>query len=125
MRIVPAMQDMRRTPAEKEEAAEAFMPTAASQPDYPYGLSISLCQDELEKLDLADEDVQPGDLIHLHCMAVVTSVSKNNSEATGPQQRLELQITHIAAEDEAEEDAADEEEEDKPQRKNIPSLLYK
>lgn len=99
------------------------MPSALNQPDYPYGLSISLCEDELAKLNLDDEDVQPGDMIHMHCMATVTSVSKNDNTTSGPSCRIELQITHISAENEAEEDAANDEEEDAPE--NITSRLYK
>ena len=103
MRIVPAMVDMRTTPAEKEEEAKEMVAPGFNIPDYPYGLSISLCEDELEKLDLDDADVQPGDMIHMHCMATVTSVSKS-ATSDKASCRVELQITHIAAEDEEEED---------------------
>jgi len=102
------MVDMRRTLAEKEEAAERMQPTAATQNDYPYGLCISLSQDELKKLGLEDEEVEVGDMIHLHCMAEVTSVSKSDNQQMGPQCRVELQITHIAAEDEEEENEQEE-----------------
>lgn len=118
VRKIPAMVNMARTMAEKEEAAEC-VPSPANQPDYPYGLSICLCQDELEKLDLGDEDIQVGDLIHLHCMAMVTSVSKN-STSNGDQTRVELQVTHIQAEGEDEENEEAEEE-----MKDIPSKLYR
>lgn len=121
MRLVPAMTDMRHTIEEKEE--EYAVPSTATAPDYPYGLSISLGTDELEKLDLDTTDVCPGDMVHMHCMAVVTSVSKTDNQNIGPQCRIELQITHIAAESEEEEDEADEEQEDKP--KNVTSKLYK
>lgn len=117
---IPAMVDMARTPAEKEEAAEAAIPSPMNQPDYPYGLCISLTQDELDKLNLDHSDVEVGDMLHMHCMAKVTSVSKTDNEATGPQCRVELQITHIVAEDEDEEDA--EAEAEMPQRR---SKLYR
>lgn len=117
MRTIPAMVDMKRTPKEKEEAAEQNMPIAANQPDYPYGLCICLCEDELEKLGLLDEEIEVGDMIHLHAMCVVKSVSSSDNEMSGPSRRVELQITHIAAEDEDEEN----EEAEKPERR---SKLY-
>ena len=95
---------------DKSEKADFMMPEA---PDYPYGLCISLCQDELEKLDIDYDDVSVGDMIHLVCMATVTSVSCHDSETSGPSCRIELQITHIAAEDEEEE------------TKEVTSKLYK
>ena len=118
MERVPAMVSMRRTPAEKEEIEENFLPGPGDIPDYPYGLSISLCIDELERLGLEDENFEPGDYVHMHCMAVVTSVSKNANQ-DGSSTRIELQIVAISAEDEEEEDEENEEEED------APSKLYK
>lgn len=100
------MVDMKRTPAEKaEDAAEVFMPTPS---DYPYGLSMSLTEDELSKLDLADADLKPGDMVHLHCMATVTSVSARADASNGDCCRVELQVTHISAEDEEDEDEESE-----------------
>lgn len=93
---------------------EALEYSAPSPPRYPYGLGISLCEEELEKLDLTDMELEPGDMIHLHCMATVTSVSKNANQ-DGEHCRVELQITHIAAEDEEEED----------EKASGPSKLYK
>ena len=96
MRKIPAMVSMRKTPAEAKAQAE---PT----PDvFPYGLCISLCDDELEKLGLGD-DVQVGDMLHLHCMAKVTAVAKHDSEMGGPSRRVELQITDMVGESEDEE----------------------
>lgn len=93
-----AMVDMRRTPKEKEEAVEELI--APSVSDYPYGLCISLCSEELEKLGLSE--IGHGEMIHLHCMATVTSVSTHDN-SSGSDKRAELQITAIAAEDEDEE----------------------
>lgn len=112
MKRVAPMVDMRKTPAEVEEDS---IPSAADQPAYPYGLSISLCQDELEKLGLDHTDFEVGDLVHFHAMSVVTSVSSSQNEG-GNTCRVELQITHLSAEDEAEEDEENEEQEDAPSR---------
>lgn len=100
------MVDMARTPEEKEEAAElsvATMPSADSMPTYPYGLCLSLGPDEMEKLDL-DGDCQVGDLLHFTAMAKVTSVSMSDSEYSGPNCRIELQIQQMGVpEDESTE----------------------
>ncbi len=91
------MVDMRRTPAEKVEEVSETM--AASVPgtdmvaDYPYGLCISLSEEELEKLGLSD-DCDIGDAIDIRCFAEVTSVSKHKY---GDKDccRVELQITRM------------------------------
>ena len=107
MARIPAMVDLRRTPAEN---AEVSPPMGMSPPAYPWGLCISLTEVELEKLSLPD-DMEVGDMIHMHCMAKVTSVSKTDNESTGPCCRVELQITNMVSEDEDEENA---EEDDAP-----------
>ena|ERR1700744_1979882 len=98
---VPAMKDMRVT---EKEMAEKLSPTPMDQPIYPYGLCISLCEDELQKLDLHDEELEPGDMIHLHSLAKVTSVSSTDTE-NGCNCRVELTLCYISCEDEDEEDS--------------------
>jgi|SRR5579859_669946 len=90
------MVDLARSPEEKEEAV---MPVSSVVSDYPYGLCIALSHDELEKLDL-DPECEIGDMLHGFFMAKVTSVSMNASEGSDPSCRIELQITHLALEDE-------------------------
>ncbi len=111
MMKIPPMADMRRTAEEKSEALAPM--TGADLPDYPYGLCISLTQDELEKLGLDDEELpEVGDMLHIHAMAKVISVSSSDNEAAGKCCRVELQITHMVGEDEDEEN-----EEAEPPRK--------
>lgn len=98
---------------EKEEAAE-------NAPLYPYGLCISLCNDELEKLDIDSDDLKHGDILHLHCLATVTSTSVTDTQA-GKNARVELQITNIAAES---EDDENEEMSSKGSSKDRMSKLY-
>ena len=87
-----------------DEAKDFMFPTPSSAPRYPYGLSISLCEKELEKLDIDYNDINQGDLVHLHAMAVVTSKSCQETQG-GSTCRIELQITHMAGiEDESDED---------------------
>jgi hypothetical protein len=108
----------------KEDLAASYLPSPSSQPDYPCGLSISLTEQELDKLNLDYEDVKPGDLIHFHAMAVVTSVSHNANRDQEPQCRVELQITHMSAENEEYEDEEDEDEEGSENKKDRYSKLY-
>lgn len=96
------MVDMARSDEEKAEAIVGNMPSVADQPDYPYGLSISLSHDDLAKLDLED-DCEVGDMIDLRAFAKVTSCSKR--EVGGKAEtRIELQITHLSVENEDTED---------------------
>lgn len=90
------MKDMRLS---KKEQVEIMSP---SPPVYPYGLCISLCNDELEKLGLNYEDLQTGDMIDLRCLASVTSKSCHDN-GDGDCYRIELQIQFMEAEDEEEE----------------------
>ncbi len=100
-----AMVDMSRTTEEKVEAMEAPVPSQAA--DYPYGLCICLTHEELAKLDL-DDDVEPGDTVHLVAFAKVTNVFKSAPEGS-PICRVELQITDLAVEDESTETMPDRE----------------
>jgi hypothetical protein len=96
--------DMRRTPEDKAESVLESMPMAGpiNVDDYPPGLSISLTEDELEKLDL-DDDVDVGDMIDLRAFAKVTSVSKH--ERNGKTScRVELQLTMLGFENETTEE---------------------
>lgn len=95
MEVMPKFVDMAK---DAEEMKEDPSPEAMPQPVYPYGLCLCLSQDELDKLDL-DTGCEPGDMLHMHCMAKVTSVSKNDT-TDGPKMRVELQITAIACESE-------------------------
>ncbi len=119
MRLIPSMVDMKRDAEEKEHIADKMVGNMPDIPDYPYGLSICLCNDELEKLGLETDEVEVGDMLHLHCMAKVTSVSQNANEQNGKQRRVELQITHIAAEDE------DEENEEYQEKESVKKTSFK
>lgn len=104
---LPAMIDMSLDDAEKKEMSEP------SLPKYPYGLCISLCQDELEKLGLDDEELCVGDMLHLHALAKVTSTSSYESE-DGSHSRVELQICYMTG-------VEDEEKENK----SVETILYR
>ena len=103
------MVSMERTPAEKAEEVLSYSegPSVASIPNVPYGLCICLEDESLDKLGIEeDDDPDVGDLIHLSCMARVTSVSCQDTGG-GKKRRVELAIVLMSAEDEDRE-ATDE-----------------
>ncbi len=77
---LPTMVDMVLSSEEQEEMM------SPSPPRYPYGLCISLCEDELEKLNL-DGECNVGDMLHMHCLAEVTSVSMRDDAINGAYRR--------------------------------------
>jgi len=107
MQKIPAMVDMAM---DDDEKAEAMSPSLGT-PKYPFGLSISLCEKELEKIGVDENDLEIGDMLHLHALAKVTSVSSQDLES-GSHCRVELQICYMSGEDEEEENEENEEAED-------------
>lgn len=105
------MIDMAKSPAEvKKEAKEYAMPATADAPSvpiYPYGLCISMDDDVLDKLGLDGDLPEVGEIVHLVGLAKVTSASsREEMQSDGTKKlcrRVELQITHLAAEDEDDE----------------------
>ncbi len=112
------MVDMAKTPAEvKEDSAPvSAMDAPDSGPSYPWGLCISLNEDDLKKLDITADEIDVGDMVHLFAMAKVTSKSISDNESSGPCCRIELQITHLAGEDEDTEEGPDEDDAPPPSR---------
>lgn len=103
-----AMTDMSMSAEEAEEKMEKMMPSQDA-PKYPYGLAISLTHDELEKMNVDYEDWAVGDTFHLHAMAKITSISRNESQ-DGENCRVEMQITSLDAESEDDENEQYDEE---------------
>lgn len=104
------MVSMECEPPEPIEAASEGL-SAPAMPIYPYGLAISLTQDELEKLDVDYSEWGVGDLFHLHAMAKITSISESES-TDGKRCRVEMQIIALAGEDEDSENQAYEDAEE-------------
>jgi hypothetical protein len=97
------MRVMKSMELDDEAKLDAAMPIAMpSQPDYPYGLRITLTNDELEKLKLDPEEACPDGIFHLHALARITSV--NSEQRDGKTSwRIEAQITDMDVESEDEE----------------------
>lgn len=90
----------------RELSEEGAVVSAPAMPLYPYGLCISLTQDELEKLEVDYEDWTVGDFFKLDALAKITSISENES-TDGKRCRVEMQI--VALSGEGSEDEEDEE----------------
>lgn len=107
-----ALVDMAKKPQElaKEAASYGAIQTPAGQSIYPYGLTLCLTHDELEKLGL-DDECEVDDYLDIRALAKVTSRSKNET-ADGTSVRIELQITHMDVENESEEGEGDDDEEE-------------
>jgi hypothetical protein len=100
------MVDMKKSPMEMEGKAVS-MPQESV---YPYGLSITLDTETLQKLglDCGDEECQVGNYLHLNALAEVTGYHKSDT-GSGEQHTLNLQITHLSLEDSDEgEEESDE-----------------
>lgn len=81
------------------------------QPVYPWGLCLTLSDEELEKLDL-DADCDVGDEITFVIRCEVTSVSQNKS-TEGPKSRLELQVVAMKPADVPSDMLPDNDEDDR------------
>lgn len=107
MRSFPAMQDMARTPAEKaSDTMGLITPCVSDLPDYDYGLSVSFNDESLEKLNM-ESDVHVGDYVHIHAFAKVTCV--HQKPGSDKPDRVDLVLTHVAAEEEDDEREDDDE----------------
>lgn len=87
------MVSMKMSAAERKEQTEAI--DKPEGPRYPYGLSISLNEDSLEKLGL--ELPEMGEEMMLVATVKVTGVSANDSEY-GSSKNVSLQITECCLE---------------------------
>lgn len=94
------MVDMQMSPEELKENMP-IMGDVSNRPRYPYGLSICIGHNELEKLGVDYSDWNVGDHFHLECLAKITSISENETEG-GKNCRVELQIVALKGQDEEE-----------------------
>lgn len=93
-----------------DESLDMAMPcdTAVNKkllPQYPWGLRISLTQDELKKLGIDPAACTIDGMMHLHAIARITSVSCDKRQDGEERHRVELQIEQLAVESEDKENA--------------------
>ena len=106
------MKTMVSMELDDEDSYDSPTPIPTDKPDYPWGLRISLTEKELAKLDLDPDDAVVGGLFHMHAMARITCVSKNDS-GDGAGYRVEAQIEDLEIESEDEENEMNDEAEDR------------
>lgn len=83
---------------DKAEREKKYSETvAADGPSYPYGLSMHLDEDVLEKLDL-DSLPKVDSTVMIYAKATVTSVSSNSFPGGEKRRTVGLQITHLCLE---------------------------
>lgn len=81
---------------------------AADRPMYPWGLTVNLDTDALEKLGLAEKLPQVGKGMKLEALVDVVTVSENDSAGGGKTCSVSLQITDLGLKAVADKDAGDE-----------------
>lgn len=86
------MVSMKMSKEEAKEQNECASPS--DQPRYPYGLSINLDDDALEKLGI-DDSVNVGDEVTITAKAMVTSKSGYQTMVGDSENSLGLQITDM------------------------------
>lgn len=100
----PKLVDMARTPAEKKASQERIEAMITdSGPEYPYGLCLDLCKDELDKLGIR-ELPEVGDEMHIYAVAKVTRVYQSASEGGDDSRGISLQICEMSTMEDADED---------------------
>lgn len=98
--------NMKVSKAERE-ARYSEKSVAADAPSYPYGLSINLDDEALEKLGL--EELPAVDAkVMIVAKATVTNVSSNASTGGEKRRSIALQITDLCLESGSSKDAATE-----------------
>lgn len=78
-----------------QEKRYAEPSVAADRPMYPWGLSVNLDTETLEKLGLADDLPEVGSMMKLEAKVDVVSVSENETAGGGKSCSVSLQITDL------------------------------
>ena len=92
----------------KKDQKEEMSPEV-SRPEFPYGLSLNIDKDELDKLGVMDLP-EVGDEFHIVAVGKVTSVH-SNANGNGEQAGMQLQITDMELTPEAEDEPEEAPEE--------------
>lgn len=87
--------NMKMDPKEAEEESGLLAAQVDQAPAYPYGLTISLCDESLQKLGVSAPPAV-GSTVMITARATVTNVSAEQLQSGETEQRLGLQITDMA-----------------------------
>jgi hypothetical protein len=80
----------------REGGDDAAGGDAANDPEYPFGLRITLYKEDLEKLGIAGDDLSVGAEVAIEARATVVMYSEEQSVGGEPECTVELQITDMA-----------------------------
>lgn len=98
---------MKLTPADLKKRQEPSETLAGGdQAAYPYGLTLRLDQDALEKLGIGDHLPEADTEMILIAKVEVSSASSTDRAGGGKMRSLELQITDLCLEEDNPKDAA-------------------
>lgn len=97
------MVDMMVTPEEAKKQVGAPTISTDEVERYPWGLRISLCDDDLKKLGI-DKLPSVETPCTIHAIGYVCDVSEHQTEGDGPRRSLSIQITDLAVEEGVEDD---------------------
>lgn len=84
---------------EKESKKDTVESMENQMPKYPWGLSISLDNDSLEKLGMEDEDFEAGQEFTIECRVKVMGFSEDETINDGVRKCVRLQITEMEVSD--------------------------
>lgn len=100
------LTSMAKTPQEMEDAST---PSPEKECVYPFSLSLSLDDEELQKLglDCEDPECEVGNYVEIHALAEITGKNKRDT-GEGAKHSLNFQITHMNIEADEDEENEDE-----------------
>lgn len=119
------MSELKSMKIEQGEAEKLYGPasTMSEQPQYPYGLRLSLDDASLNKLDVSQLP-RVGEKMMIEAVVEVVSVSAHESKE-GPRRTLDLQITELCLEPYSEAEKKEEKSEEMQQDKGVsPDAFY-
>jgi hypothetical protein len=91
------LHSMKRSKQELKDAESDL--ASPSEDEYPWGLRVSLEEDQLSKLDVGS--AEPGDVVTVVAQATVKSVSSHEDDDGHSHSSMSLQITDMAVDTEA------------------------
>lgn len=93
--------DLKSMKITKSQQEKAMKPSLIEFPQYPYGLTVRLDNDSLKKLGITDLP-EVGEKMTLIAKVEVSSASQHAVKGGDDSKSVELQITDMCLEDEAE-----------------------
>ena len=100
-----ALSSMKRD-AQSARQAETAIAAEVEAPEYPWGLTVTLEEEELKRVGIKDT-YEAGEVLELWARVTVKSFTEEDPETQGTQRRLELQMTDMELKEPGKQGAAD------------------